>query len=696
LKISVKSKYVLLFLFTICSSSALLSIYSLQKLLNKFKNQKSNSIKLKRSKSSLISPNGSRKIAVPYKSNKFIDVVIPPINYDKYESDNLEFRKVSKELKLLSENDAFNNVFFNDFKKLFVIWKLILIPKIFDKNSTLLAAQIFFLIARTWLSLLVTKLDATIVRDLIGLKGKKFSRDLIYWFLLAFPASYTNSAIRYVTKRLALSFRTNVIRYIHDLYLDDQLVYYKSQFNDSEIKNIDQYITEDVKKFCTTLSSLFSDIGKPFIDLIFFSFYLRDSLGTIGITGIFINYFLTGIFLKKRSPNFSKLLKQRTTLEGIFYNYNLNLINNCEEISFYKGTRLEKLKIVSIFNKLMDQLYSEYEIRLIYQFWEDYILKYSWSALGYLFASIPIFFNDLMSSTGSAKKTFSESRNMKEFIINKRLMLSLADSGSRLMFSIKELSRLSGCTDRIFSLLSNLHQVHDFKKFQFGATGNEIKGTVQANYPGLRFEKLPIIIPSNKGSNGIKLINSLNFAIQENQNLLILGDNGTGKTSIMRVIASLWPIYQGLLSKPLDKNIMYISQKPYFLNNGNLRDQIIYPLNFSEMLDAGYNDATLIKILNDVGLRYLIKRFNNDLNFTTNNPWFNLLSGGERQKLIMARILFHHKKFVILDEPTNAMTFDAEDQMFEKLIKENFTIITISHRPLLVKYHDCLLEIKEG
>ncbi|OUM53467.1 hypothetical protein BVG19_g2749 [[Candida] boidinii] len=855
LNLNYKSKPVFLFLLTIFSSSTIFVLYNLTKFINRYK-------LLKRKRSSSIteslgndvfaskrSANGNRELFVPYKDTH-LKVAIKAPNYDKYEHDKFIFKKFLKDeyrlihAKDLNENNENFSIFHSKFlKKLFIIWKLILIPKFFHKNTTLLISQIFCLIFRTWLSLLVTKLDGQIVKDLIGLKGKKFIRDLIYWFLLAFPASYTNAGIKFLTTRLALNFRSNLIRYCHDLYMDPRLVYYKLQFNNAgensssvtagknassdskdfldeyklEYKYVDQYLTEDIKKFSDSITSLFSNVGKPFMDLLFFAFYLRDNLGTFGIIGIFANYFLTGWFLKMKSPNFNKLWKRKTSLEGIFYNYNLNLINNCEEISFYQGIVLEKEKIQFIFKNLLDHITLEINERFYYGFWEDYILKYTWSGLGYLFASIPIIFSDMKKSTisidrsnkSTVERPNSSTSNMKQFIVNKRLMLSMADAGSRLMYSIKDISRLSGCTDRLFTLLLNLHQVHDIG-FQYGLSthnsgianqvgfgsgtklssftsrrnlltmannvnanalirkSNNISGTIQTDYNGLRFERIPIVVPSPKGPNGQVLVDNLTFKLDRFDTLLILGDNGSGKTSIMRILAELWPLYSGLLSKPSESDILYVSQKPYFLSSGTLRDQIIYPLSHREMVQKGYSDDDLITCMQEVGLGYLLQRFKNmdfnpntsvvprrnnkdsspsssgdkiieeiennengsenenenndeanqeissneDLivngrtgetkklpsakassNMGTGNAWFSLLSGGERQKLVMARIIFHNKQFVILDEPTNAVSYDMEDELFEMLIRKKFTFVTISHRPLLAKYHDFILEL---
>ena len=739
-----------------------------------------------------------RIIYVPYK-DRVLTVKLNIESNDKYERDKLIFKKFMKdhELNSYSNNNNNNNtdsqytnaIKFQFFEKLSIIWNLILIPNFFNKNTSLLITHITLLFARTWLTLLVTKLDGQLIKDLMSFNIKYFLRDMIYWFLFAVPASYTNAGIQYLTRRISLNFRTNLVRYCHDLYMDSKLVYYKLQFNnvnDNDTNNnntnarnnksleayklnhqlINQYITEDVKRFCESLTNLFTNVGKPMVDLVFFAMYLRDNIGNLGITGILLNYFVTGLILKNYSPNFSKLWKIRSFLESIYYNYNLNLINNCEEISFYKGIGFERLKVQEIFNNLINQLHFETNTKFIYQILEDYILKSIWPAFGYFFASLPILFNSSnnfskIDSTNSLESIASS--NIKSFTVNKRLILSMADAGSKLMYSIKDISRLSGLTDRIFTLLVNLHQVHDsnfnygyidlnkskltggfgstynlssfasksrFRSFINNNNNNNSNsknnlifenGTIQYNFPGLRFEHINVIPPSINGPFNKPILKNLNFKILQGENLLIYGKNGCGKTSIIRIISELWPLFNnGLLSKPSNNDIFYVSQKQYFVS-GCLRDQIIYPLNWKTCIERGDDDYKIIKVLKDVGLDYLIDRFG--LNYNPNGKgskideiiindekielidsyvpgniegkttWNSLLSGGERQKLIFARILFHNKKFVVLDEPTSAISYDFEDILFDLLKNRGFTLITISNRENLIKYHDYILKL---
>lgn len=671
----------------------------------------------------------------PVASNNNKKIFIPPTDNDIYEHDKFLFKNAE------SEKTKGTQLIYSRFLNQMSVISRILIPSFFDKNAILLSSQIFFLIMRTWLSLFVARLDGQIVKDIIACRGRRFLLDLACWFLIAIPASYTNSAIKFLQRKLSLSFRVNLTRYIHDMYLDKRLAFYKLLFDSkaytSVIKNIDNSITSDITKFSDATCSVFANIAKPVIDLVFFSVYLRDNLGTMGVAGIFINYFITGYILKRYTPPLGQLSSAKSAAEGNYYNYHLNMINNNEEIAFYQGTEVEKTKVKELYDVLMDQTLLVDKRKFSYSMIEDYILKYTWSGLGYVFASIPIVVGTVASGVNN------EESNMKEFIVNKRLMLSLADAGSRLMHSIKDISQLTGYTNRIFTLLCVLHRVHS-NDFSYGANVEgksqentephsktlqstkrpAIRGTIQRNFNGVRLENIDVIIPSPDGRDGVMLINKLAFQIPPHidhnmshsnsilditgsndlnlpflqgsgSSLLILGPNSCGKTSIQRIIAEIWPIYnkKGLLSIPPEDNLICIPQKPYFTRGGTLRDQLIYPMSSDEFFDRGFKDRYLVQIMSEVKLDYLLKRGTGLSYLDTVADWKDVLSGGEKQRVNFARIMFHRPLFVVLDEATNAISADMEDYLFNLLKRYRFNFITISQRPTLIKYHDLLLEI---
>lgn len=160
-------------------------------------------------------------------------------------------------------------------------------------------------------------------------------------------------------------------------------------------------------------------------------------------------------------------------------------------------------------------------------------------------------------------------------------MISLADAGGRMMYSYKELAELAGYTTRVYALLSVLHALRNSeydgpekgKDTMLRYTLTNIRGKVKLGHDGIRFEDVPIVTPApGKDREGEVLVNNLNVHVRPGEHMLITGPNGVGKTAIARVIATLWPTLEGTLSRPEDKDIFYIPQRPY-LSLGTLREQ---------------------------------------------------------------------------------------------------------------------------
>lgn len=179
----------------------------------------------------------------------------------------------------------------------------------------------------------------------------------------------------------------------------------------------------------------------------------------------------------------------------------------------------------------------------------------------------------------------------------------------------------------------------------------------------------------------------MNFKINPGMNCIVSGPNGCGKSSSFRILGSLWPLWNGKLYRPKFEKLFYIPQRPY-LPTGTLRHQIIYP-----HLDVqnGYNDQTLVDLLHEVNLGYLIDR---KQTLDTVNNWNDVFSGGEKQRIAMARLFYHKPEFAILDECTSAINLDDEHILYEKAYKLKITLFTISHRQSLFKFHEYYLKFE--
>lgn len=150
----------------------------------------------------------------------------------------------------------------------------------------------------------------------------------------------------------------------------------------------------------------------------------------------------------------------------------------------------------------------------------------------------------------------------------------------------------------------------------------------------------------------------------------------------------LWPTWGGKLTKPPRGKLFYIPQRPY-MTLGTLRDQIIYPHTHAEMRRRGRTDEDLSGFLELVQLSYLQVR---EKGLDAVEDWIDVLSGGEKQRIAMARLFYHGPQFAILDECTSAVSVDVEGSMYQYCKKAGITLFTVSHRKSLWKHHEHYLQ----
>ena len=197
--------------------------------------------------------------------------------------------------------------------------------------------------------------------------------------------------------------------------------------------------------------------------------------------------------------------------------------------------------------------------------------------------------------------------------------------------------------------------------------------------------KLTLTNLSLRLPDGRPIINNVNMSFASNENVLVSGASGSGKSTLFRAIAGIWPYQTGSVSLPPDSHLMVLPQKPY-IPIGSLRVAVSYP-----SVPTTYSDADLTSALRSVHLSQLVDKLDVEEN------WAQCLSGGEQQRLSIARALLEKPEWLLLDEATAAMDTKLESAIYEMLAERlpGTTLISIAHRASLADHHVRQVDMNE-
>ncbi|WP_315785750.1 ABC transporter ATP-binding protein/permease [Bradyrhizobium sp. SZCCHNPS1003] len=238
----------------------------------------------------------------------------------------------------------------------------------------------------------------------------------------------------------------------------------------------------------------------------------------------------------------------------------------------------------------------------------------------------------------------------------------------------------NACARRIASLMMSLDAL---ERAERGDGIGRIKRGETSGDAMLSLNDLQVTL-----DDGTAVVGETEVVVDPGERLLVAGESGTGKSTLVRAIAGLWPWGGGSINLHPDRKLFMLPQRPY-VPSGTLRRAVAYPGAAEDWSVAQVGEA-----LHKVGLDHLKDKIEEDA------PWDQTLSGGEKQRLAFARLLLHSPDIVVLDEATSALDEKSQDRMMEIVTSElpKATIVSVAHRAELEAFHSrkIVLERRKG
>lgn len=523
----------------------------------------------------------------------------------------------------------------------------------------LLTLLVGLMLANTAVGVLVVKQTGEFTTALANRDPDRYWTSIYYSVGLIILGVPIYGLYYFVRDRLTVHWRDWMTRFYLNKYFANR-AFYKLAYLPN-IDNPDQRIAEDINSFTTrsiyfllifietglqlfAYSGLLWFISKPLVGFLL----IYATVGTL-VTWLVFGRPLVGL-------NFFQLRREADFRFGL-----VRLRENAESIAFYHGEQQEH----QLLDTRLADVVSNYKRLVGWQFFLN-IFQYAFTTAIVVIPGVilapRVMSGELEPGTVTeAGGAFASVFSALNVVVNKFDVLSLFAAG---------VSRL----DRFVKVLDKASFVDEDNP---SPTKEEI-ATVEDEQ--VAFDHVTLQTPDGRRT----LIRELSLSLERGEGLMIVGASGGGKSSLLRVFAGLWRAGTGTVTRPPLDQMLFLPQRPYLII-GTLRDQLLYPFQ-----REGVTDERLQEVLEFVNLPDLAERCGG---FGISADWGKVLSLGEQQRLAVGRVILAERPFVILDEATSALDEENEARIYELLAQSRSTVISISHRPQVAKYHTHVLQV---
>ena len=489
-------------------------------------------------------------------------------------------------------------------------------------------------------------------------------------FLLSVSVGIADSCLTYVRividDRLKLRWRVSMTWRLLDRWTRANAFYAIER--DGLVSNADQRIAEDIKTFTESVLTIFMSLVHVIATVVSFSVVLYHLSGNLDLTpwGIaltipaymviacFLNQGLALLVTHLTGRPLMKLNHHNETVEADFRHLAVQLRENAEQVAFNKGGENEDARLKS---RLENVRFNK--VKMI---WCEFRLGMARTIYGHLMDPIPTLL--ALPAFLAGHTTYGE------MIRITKAYGSVSNSLSYFQQAYTGFAQLVAVTRRLRELSDAIraaeHVEIGIRHSADGSSGIHTEGTLELHTPaGQALTSLPPL------------------AFAPGERWLIRGPSGAGKSTLLRALAGLWPYGSGRVHAP-SKHVMFLPQRSY-IPAGSLRAAMSYP-----EAPGHFVDEDIRRALDECLLHSLTHRLDAE------ERWQHVLSGGEQQRLALARVLLHKPDYVFLDEASSALDNESEATVYGQLMRRlpETCVVSVAHRESLLALHEHTLEIR--
>lgn len=486
----------------------------------------------------------------------------------------------------------------------------------------------------------------------------------------------------YIVQWLQIRWRRWMTRRMLTDWLSDRAYYRISLVSGGDAKGIgtdnpDQRIADDLRDFIGdqvlgSLGILFLavDFLANIVELASFLLILWNLSGSVILLGLTIPGYMVWVALLYSAAGtwathlvgrpLAVLSFQKQRVEADFRFGLMRLRENTESVALYGGESEEMGNLQNRFRAIVDN-------------WWQLMRRF-------------LFLNALTSGYGQVAGVFPLVVAAPRYFFGKMplgFVTQVADAFGQVQGAMSwlvnnyvTLATWAATVERLATFQQAVAVAHKAAGSGITAIGNLPTGTPAEAYV---LDDATIALPS-----GEVLLAESTLALRPGESVVVSGRSGSGKSTLFRAFAGIWPFGSGHVHAPIGKHALFLPQRAY-MPLGSLRHALTYP-----HAEDSVDDAAVRAAMADVHLDHLLPRLDQE------DDWTQRLSGGELQRLAIARALLARPDWLFLDEATANLDPEAEADVY-RMIKQRLpgtTVISIAHRPEVARFHDKHLRIE--